>query len=262
MLRNQRWSSQPSTHTLNMYRMQGGSSPDRGCGGGTLWLLKPHRLKEHRKTEPPPGGPPLWHHPPANPSTKQSSAFHSDLRTNYTPGAFFVWEVKKRGLWVTRGRCRIIASTLVCLVCDKTLTCLFKTVQMLITMHVALLAFYFNMLIYVEIDVCVVPNWSHVMICDRKFNLKTTCVKSIICDSFPIYISDINFYFLGLFLFRLLWNLHSWVGLPCWMWEAFSEHWFLPIHLCFSNLQCEIIETKNAHVKMRILLLLQTFLSG
>lgn len=48
---------------------------------------------------------------------------------------------------------------------------------MLITMHVALLAFYFNMLIYVEIDVCVVPNWSYVMICERRFNLKTTCVK-------------------------------------------------------------------------------------
>lgn len=177
------------THTLNMYRKQGRSSPDssteiRVGGPGTLKLLKAHRLKEHRKTEPPPAGPPLWHHPPANPSTKQSSAFHSDLRTNFNPGAFFVWKVKKkRGLWVTRRRCRIIASTLVCLVCDKTLTCfLFKTVQMLITMHVALLAFYFNMLIYVEIDVCVVPNWSYVMICDRKFNLKTTCVKSTICD--------------------------------------------------------------------------------
>lgn len=68
---------------------------------------------------------------------------------------------------------------------------------MLISMHVALLAFYFNMLIYVEIDVCVVPDWSYVMICDRKFNLKTTCVKSNICDSFSIYISDIHFYFFG-----------------------------------------------------------------
>lgn len=48
------------------------------------------------------------------------------------------------------------------------------------------------MLISVEIDVCVVPNWSYVMICDRNFNLKTTCVKSNICDSFSIYISDVK----------------------------------------------------------------------
>lgn len=59
----------------------------------------------------------------------------------------------------------------------------------------SIISFYFNMLIYVEIDVCVVPNWSYVMICDRKFNLKTTCVKSNICDSFSIYISDVNVYF-------------------------------------------------------------------
>lgn len=49
------------------------------------------------------------------------------------------------------------------------------------------------MLIYVEIDVCVVLNWSYVMICDRKFNLKT-CVKSNTCASFSIYISDMNLY--------------------------------------------------------------------
>lgn len=91
---------------------------------------------------------------------------------------------------MVRGRSGIIVSTLVCRVCDNKLTCfLFKNSKHVNNDACSIISFYFNMLIYVEIDVCVVPNWSYVMICDRKFNLKTTCVKSNICDSFSIYIS-------------------------------------------------------------------------
>lgn len=157
-----------------------GSSTEIRVGGGPGDLVTTETAQTQRAQK---FGPPARHHPPANPAQNEAllSTQTSELTTIRV--LFILWKVKKRELWVMRGRCRIIASTLVCLVCDKAQTCfLFKTVQMLITMHVALLTFYFKTLIYVEIDVCVVPNWSYVMICDRKFNLKTTCVESNICD--------------------------------------------------------------------------------
>lgn len=151
-----------------------------------------------------------------------------------------------------RGRCRIIASTLGCLVCDKTLTCfLFKTVQMLITMHVALLAFYFNMLIYVEIDVCVVPNWSYVMICDRMFNLKTTCVKKkYLWLIFYLYIWHKFVLFRVGFCFVLCRTFTAGLDWPAECWKRFGkiDFYLFIFFFFFLNLQCEIIETKNAHM--------------
>lgn len=103
------------------------------------------------------------------------------------------------------------------------------------------------MLISVEIDVCVVPNWSYVMICDRKFNLKTTCVKSNICDSFSIYISDVNFYPFVLFLLSFVDPSQlGWTGLL--NVERNSEKLICTYSFFKKNLQCEIIETKNAHI--------------
>lgn len=107
------------------------------------------------------------------------------------------------------------------------------------------------MLIYVEIDVCVVPNWSYVMICDRKFNLKTTCVKSNICDSFSIYISDVNLYFfLVCFGFVFFVFCRSFTAGLDWLAECREKFrkTYLYLFIFFFNLQCEIIETKNAHI--------------
>lgn len=135
---------------------------------------------------------------------------------------------------------------------------------MLITMHVALLAFYFNMLIYVEIDVCVVPNWSYVMICERRFNLKTTCVKKkYLWLIFYLYIWH------KFVLFRLVFvssfaepSQLGWTGLlnvGSISGKLISTYSFF----FFLNLQCEIIETRNAHVWLvRILFLLREILFG
>lgn len=92
------------------------------------------------------------------------------------------------------------------------------------------------------------------MICDRKFNLKTTCVKSNICDSFSIYIADINVY-LFWFCFVFLDFCRSFTAGLDWLAECREEFrktdLYLFIFFCFVlflNLQCEIIETKNAHI--------------
>lgn len=165
-----------------------------------------------------------------------------------------------------RGRCRIIASTLGCLVCDKTLTCfLFKTVQMLITMHVALLAFYFNMLIYVEIDVCVVPNWSYVMICDRMFNLKTTCVKKkYLWLIFYLYIWHKFVLFRVGFCFVLCRTFTAGLDWPAECWKRFGKidfYLFIFFFFFFKSAMWDYRDEECTHVwLMRILFLLREIL--